>query len=74
MFSEAIATSPHQRWAAFYALSHGGLPPARVNLVLLPSGHSPFDEDELRGRFASDIYSFIQAATVDTDAAEGQSQ
>jgi carboxypeptidase C (cathepsin A) len=57
--------------ATRYALTHAGLPQDRVSLSMLPSGHSPFDEGELKGEFAREIHSFIQSILADT-AAEGE--
>ncbi|WP_084396538.1 S10 family serine carboxypeptidase-like protein [Henriciella aquimarina] len=48
-----------------YALTHAGLPQARVSLVRMASGHSPFDEDALRTPFADRIYDFIAAGLAD---------
>lgn len=56
--------------ATRYALTHGGLPQARVELAMLPSGHSPFDEEALKAPFAERIYAFIQTHTA-TMAAKG---
>ncbi|WP_114105030.1 hypothetical protein [Hyphomonas sp. CACIAM 19H1] len=45
-----------------YALTHNGLPQDRVELVALPGGHSPYDEDALKAGIADQLYSFIEAA------------
>jgi len=60
--------------ATRYALTHGGLPQARVDLAMLPSGHSPFDEDALQAPFSDRIFTFIQANEATTAASGGQSQ
>ncbi len=46
-----------------YALTHNGLPQARVELVALPGGHSPYDEDALKPGISSKLYDLIQTAT-----------
>lgn len=46
-----------------YALTHNGLPQARVDLVALPGGHSPYDEDTLKAGIADRLHTFIAAAT-----------
>jgi hypothetical protein len=60
--------------ATRYALAHGGLPQARVDLEMLPSGHSPFDEDALKAPFSKRIHAFIQAIMAEDAAAGGQSR
>lgn len=45
-----------------YTLTHNGLPQDRVNLVALPGGHSPYDEEALKGEIADQIYAFIEAS------------
>ena len=57
-----------------YALAHGGLPQARTELVMLPSGHSPFDEPELKTPFSDDIYKFIREAAPASDAGGAAAQ
>ena len=57
--------------ATRYALTHAGLPQERVELKILASGHSPFDEDALRAPFADSIYTFIQTHTA-TMATKGE--
>ncbi len=48
-----------------YALTHAGLPQERVEYVVMASGHSPFDEEELREPFAGHIRAFIADALAD---------
>jgi carboxypeptidase C (cathepsin A) len=57
--------------ATRYALTHAGLPQARVELAMVPSGHSPFDEDALKAPFAERIYALIQTHTANL-AAKGE--
>lgn len=54
-----------------YALTHAGLPQARVHYEKMLSGHSPFDEDALREPFTRTIHDFMLAALGD-DAAEAE--
>jgi len=60
--------------ATRYALTHGGLPQARVDFEMLPSGHSPFDEDTLKAPFSERIHTFIQAIMAEDAATGGQSR
>ena len=60
--------------ATRYALTHGGLPQDRVDLVMLPSGHSPFEEAALMAPFSDRIYTFIQTHTASMAAKGEQSQ
>lgn len=46
-----------------YALTHNGLPQDRVELVALPAGHSPYDEEGLKAEIAQRLIKFIKAAT-----------
>ena len=50
--------------ATQYALSHAGLPEDRVDLIKMPTGHSPFDEVGGRARFSNRIYGFLTHASV----------
>lgn len=46
-----------------YALAHNDLPKERIELVALPGGHSPYDEEILKPDIAARLYNFITAAT-----------
>lgn len=48
-----------------YALTHGGLPMDRVDMIALPASHSPFDDDRSRMRLSGRIKGFIRDALVD---------
>ena len=46
-----------------YALTHNDLPQERVELIALPGGHSPYDEDTLKAGIADRLHAFLAAAT-----------
>lgn len=48
--------------AARYAVRHGAIPSERVDFLILPAGHSPFDTAETRGRFAAGLRGFVRGA------------
>lgn len=54
-----------------YALTHNDLPQERIELIALPGGHSPYDEDTLKAGIADRLHAFIAAAT---SAAADQTQ
>ena len=45
-----------------YASTHNDLPQERVELVALPGGHSPYDEDTLKAGISDRLHAFIAAA------------
>lgn len=50
--------------ATRHALGHGGLPMARVTLLPLPAGHSPFDADGERARGSAAVRAFLLGKNV----------
>lgn len=44
----------------WYAITHGGVPLERVNRVLLPAGHSPFEGDANRQHAADIVRQFLR--------------
>ncbi|WP_165357523.1 S10 family peptidase [Sphingosinicella sp. CPCC 101087] len=47
--------------AAHHAIRHSGIPPERVRFLVLPAGHSPFEEPPNRARFAEAVRAFVTA-------------
>lgn len=45
-----------------YAVTHGGLPMDRVDMIALPASHSPFDDDESRARLSDRVKGFVRDA------------
>lgn len=59
--------------ATQYALSHAGLPKDRVELINMPTGHSPFGEVDGKALFSNEIYTFLtQAAPPASKDFEGE--
>jgi pimeloyl-ACP methyl ester carboxylesterase len=47
--------------AAHYAIRHSDIPLERVRFLVLPAGHSPFEEPDNRARFAEAVRAFATA-------------